>query len=117
MPIYGYGVTKAPWIFCKTLTVKKLIKFINIFKSVETEFKLDPVFLKSITYNSELKGPFIASYDLSKTNINAYIYQTNIEKLVSNANKILSKNRSYDNYKFDIMGTWTIGKIIVMEKK
>ena len=118
MPVYGYGVLGAPWTLCKNLDVKILIKFINIVKKVALEeFKTDEVFRNSIIYNSKLESCFIASYDMSKTNIELYYYQERVEKVIKKSNEILSKNKKYDKYKFDICGNWNIGKIVIMEKK
>ena len=118
MPIYGYGVLGAPWTLCKGLNIKKLVKFIHIVKnSAKSEFKLNQVFLNSIKYNEEFKECYIASYDISKTNIEVARYQEYIEKIISLSNQVLLKNTKYDKYKFDIAGNWTIGKIVIMEKK
>lgn len=117
MPIYAFGLVSAPWVICKSIDVKKLVEFIKIFKKVEKEFKSNEYFIKSITYNTKLDNCYIAKYDSSKTNIETYHYQQNIESMINKANEILSKKHSYDNYKFDIMGTWVNGRIIIMEKK
>lgn len=116
MPVYGYGTIGAPWSVCKEMEKKKLNKLLMIFKKVESEFKLNEVFLHSIIYNTKLESCYIAKYDMSKTNIDTYVYQSMLEKMVETANLILSKNKGFKDYKFDISGTWTIGKVIIMKK-
>ena len=40
-----------------------------------------------------------------------------MEDLIYRANVELSKKRKFDNYKLDIYGSWTGGRIIILEKK
>lgn len=116
MPIYGYGVLGAPWELETNMNIKTLSKLISIFKKeLESISKQDPIFRKTIQLNILMDEVYIAKYDYSRSNINEYQYMQSLETLVNNAN-IALKN-SFKNYKFDIMGNWTIGKIIIMKKK
>lgn len=111
MPIYGYGTNGAPWIRVTEMSSVKLAKMMKKVKDAEKEFKFDEVFLHSIIYNKDFDEVYIAKYDFSKTGMDIYTYQKQIEKLIFIASK-----KAGANYKFDIMGTFSIGKIIIMTK-
>lgn len=119
MPIYGYGVTKAPWTIETEMKKKKLIKLKKIIIQARESFAYshDQVFCNSIKCNLNLDELYIASYDMSKTNMPVGNYQVELESLIQEANFILSKDNSFKNHKFDIIGNWTMGKIIIMVKK
>lgn len=116
MPIYGYGLIGAPWVFCDTITKKKYMDIINCLKSVMNDDKFHPSFIHSIKLSND-DTTFLASYDISKTNIDAAYYQEYMDKLIAEANTKLNAKKKYNNYKIDITGSFTIGKIIIMEKK
>ena len=122
MPIYGYGTLGAPWSICTTLEVKKLADLEKIFNSAMHSFpgRNDMVFMHSIDLNMKLDECYIAKYDYSKTGIPLAIYQEKMTSLIKYANDIListfKKRKKYDDYKFDIQGSWTIGKVIIMKR-
>lgn len=114
MPIYGnYGVNNAPWVKINEMATSELAKLMMIFKKAEKKYSFDDVFLKSIIYNDKMKQVYIATYDISKTNMNEFTYRTQLEGLIKYANEMIIKKK---NIKFDIMGTWVTGKIIIMTK-
>lgn len=130
MPIYGYGLMGGdPWTLCEKMELGRLIKLIEVFDDkLYEEFKLNPVFMNSVQINTNLQKCFIADFDISKTNIDIYTYQNNIEKVIMRANRFLIDKKElklkktkikydFSNYKFDIMGSWTTGKVIIMQKK
>lgn len=130
MPIYGYGLMGGdPWTLCEKMELGRLIKLIEVFDNeLYEEFKLNPVFMNSVQINTNLQKCFIADFDISKTNIDIYTYQNNIEKVIMRANRFLIDKKElklkktkikydFSNYKFDIMGSWTTGKVIIMQKK
>ena len=119
MPIYGYGIMSAPWTIENELKKETLVKLRKIIRSAKSSFdhSNDQVFCSSIKDNVDMIEPYIASYDMSKTNMSVALYQSYMESLVQEANFILSKKNKFNNYKFDIMGNWQIGKIIIMKKK
>ena len=117
MPIYGYGTNGAPWTICKQISIKLFYKLSIEFKKVRIDNNLNQVFINSVIAEANESDLSVATYDYSKTNMDVYTYQSNLEQLINEANKKISKNKKYDNYKFDIMGNWTIGKVIIMQKK
>lgn len=130
MPIYGYGLMGGdPWTLCEKMELGRLIKLIEVFDNeLYEEFKLNPVFMNSVQINTNPQKCFIADFDISKTNIDIYTYQNNIEKVIMRANRFLIDKKElklkktkikydFSNYKFDIMGSWTTGKVIIMQKK
>lgn len=121
MPIYGYGTIGAPWSLAKDVLPKNYYKLRDIFKKARKTFQYhnSDLFIKNIEICSEYNGNIIGTYDSSKLGIEASQYQLMLESLVLEANRILgeSKNEKLAKYKFDIVGNWTIGKIVIMEKK
>ena len=119
MPIYGNSISGDAWYIYKNITAKEFIDFAKIIIEAQHNFvyKHDEILLKSIKINTKLNNFTLASYDISKTNMDIATYQTKIEELIKEANRILSKKHKYNNYKFDITGSWNIGKIIIMKKK
>lgn len=117
MPIYTDKLN--PWKVAQKLTYKDLIKFQGILEKAKKEFfyKDDYTFCKSIQTNYKLDAVYVASYDYSKTGITLESYIIRLQYLINEANRQLSRITKYNNYKFDIIGSWTIGKIIMMEKK
>lgn len=122
LPIYGYGTNGAPWSICTDLPVKKLAALLKIFNRAIHEFKYrnDQAFVHSIDINIKMDEPYIAKYDYSKCGLTVPVYQEKMTELIQYANGILVSNyrmmRAYDNYKIDIQGTWTIGKIVIMKR-
>lgn len=118
MPIYGFGVSGAPWTRCVEMKKETLAKFIEIFNKAKKPYQVkNPAFYSSIKNNTQLVELYIASYDISKSNIPVGLYDNYLETLIQEANLLLSSKKKYNNYKFDIMGNWEMGKVILMEKK
>ena len=115
MPIYGYGVIGAPWTICREIDKKTL--FIMINKFIENQDKIKcfdkESFIKTIEYNIKMEECYIGTYDIAKSNINEYNYMKCMEELLKIMNSIYEKKK----YKFDIVGQWTAGKIVIMVKK
>ena len=118
MPIYASGLISAPWSVCKEIKRDKFIKMRKVFIQARHAFKYynDTVFLSSIESNNKMEECFIASYDYSKTGMSLEVYYTRMEELIAECNRTLIKKK-VTNYKFDIVGSWSIGKIVLMEKK
>ena len=119
MPIYGYQLMENPWELEKNISEIDLLKYIKIIKTAESEFpyKRDNSFLSSIHYNLFNNGPYVAEYDFSKSGISDGSYIQQMFALINQANALLNKQYKYQKIKFDIMGSWTIGRIIVMRQK
>lgn len=114
MPIYGYGIIKAPWEIVNKMNITSLTKFIKIFSSeMNIMRKKNPIFIRSINLNIRMDETFIATYDYSKIGYTEYQYQSDMEALIEAANKRINN----PNYKFDITGSFTSGKVILMHKK
>lgn len=119
MPIYGFGTITAPWSLAKTIKPKDFYKLRDTLKKAKKSFQYSnsELFVKNIKTFSEYNNNVIAEYDSSKLGIETAQYQIMLEKLIDEANRLLGENTKLDKYKLDIMGNWTIGKVIVMEKK
>jgi hypothetical protein len=121
MPIYCNlnGVNKAPWVIVKEMSIKDIKKYISIFQKAMKKFKYknDALFLHTIDINiyNVTNNCYIASFDKSKTTIPVFNYQNELEELINYANELMLRSH-IDNYKFDIMGTWITGKVIIMTK-
>lgn len=118
MPIYGFGTITAPWSLAKAVKPKDYYKLRDIFKRAKKTFEYSnaELFIRNIKTCSEYNNNIIASYDSSKLGIDIAQYQIMLEKLVGYANKLLGESKRFEKYKFDIMGNWTVGNIIIMEK-
>lgn len=120
MPIYtNKFIGKNPWTVVKSLDKKTLIKLRKILKDAKVTFQYrnEFNFLNSVKDNEEMESLYIASYDIRDTNIELYRYQTYLESLIKECNYILSSKYKFKNYRYDILGNWDYGKIIILEKK
>ena len=125
MPIYGYHLIAEPWVLENQLRVKDLLKLQKYLKAaLDKEFPDDVNFRTSIRMqraNSDGEYySYIASFDYSKSNIDQRYYTQKMERLINEANKAINTNRKekikYSNYKFDILGSWSTGFIIIMKR-
>lgn len=118
MPIYGFGTIGAPWKIAEKVLPKNYYKLRDIFKKAKKSFEYSnaDIFIKNIQVYSDYNNCTIATYDSSKLGIEVSQYQIMLEKLINEANNILNNYSNFKNYKFDIIGNWTIGKVIIMEK-
>ena len=143
MPIYGDKLTSTQYKVVKTIDALTFRKLLKNFKKAKTTFPYKDkfIFLKSIeldeagksvkyyndkafidvifdqNYRKNLKGkfPFISKfYNDPRLNINDYNYCVMMESLIKEANKLLPRN---SKYMYDICGSWTNGKVILLEKK
>lgn len=121
MPIYGFGTIGAPWVLEKNITDQTLYKLVNVVKTAKKSctYHNNESFIRSIKDNFPRKENafYISTFDSSKTNIPTANYQVMLEDLIKKCNEILIKNKIFSKYKFDIMGNWTTGTIIIMVKK
>ena len=142
MPIYTNKLTSQQFKVVTKIDIKDFEKLLNTFKKAKETFpyKNKYYFLKSIELDEAGKSlefytlkatiDYLAGTDLSKIedkfpyiskfyndprlNINEYNYIMMMESLINEANSLLKKN---SKYKFDIVGSWTNGKVILLEKK
>ena len=143
MPIYGDKLTSTQYKVVKNISAQEFRKLLKTFKQSKATFpyKDKYYFLRTIEldeagksvkfyndkalidvifdtgYRENLKGqfPFISKfYNDPKYNINDYNYCVMMESLIHEANKNLPRN---SKYMFDICGSWTNGKVIILEKK
>lgn len=115
MPIYGINFIKSckSWCLYKRFSkddfndyIIRLIRAKNNFIYSE-----DQIFLSSIKTNTDYNKGYIASYDINLTRENTETYSTKLECLINYCNReLLNKN-----FKFDIVGSWTVGRIIIMK--
>lgn len=136
MPIYKSNV----YSVAKNVPIQKYIKLVEYLKKSMKEFpfKNNFTFIDSIEidqmyhdvryvgkYNQiydkkqleELKNKplYVANYEnLPKLNISDYNYTTMLESLITQTNSMISRN---EKYLLDIVGSWTKGKIIILNKK
>lgn len=142
MPIYSDKLNSQKFKVVTKIEIREFEKLLNTFKKAKESFpyKNKYYFLKSIELDEagkslefygikstidyflgtdlskvEDKFPYISKfYNDPKLNINDYNYIMMMESLINYSNSILPKN---SKYKFDIVGSWTNGKVIILEKK
>ena len=115
MPIYGKTLTPPPWILEKKLNRQKILQLRVIFNRV-LKNETNGV-QQTLVENTEYNKPYLYSYDSMKYPGLVDNYSTNLENLIRKANLELSKDKVYGkDYRFDIMGNWSFGNIIVMKR-
>ena len=142
MPIYTDKIQATQYKVVTQIDIRSFEKLLNIFKKAKNTFpyKDKYVFLKSIELDEagkslqfyglkvatdELLGtdlskvqdkfPYISKfYNDPKLCINDYNYIMMMEALIKEANRLIPKRSSY---LFDIVGSWTNGKVIILKKK
>lgn len=143
MPIYSKKLMCVQYKVVTKIELKEFKKLLDIFKKAKNTFPYNDkiFFLKSIELDeagksiefydakvamSQLTGvnyfkdignkfPYISKfYNDPKLNINDYNYTVMMESLINQANKLLPYR---SKYLYDIVGSWTNGKVIIMEKK
>lgn len=115
MPIYGKTLTPPPWILEKKLNRQKILQLRVIFnRALKNETN---GVQQTLVENTEYSKPYLYSYDSMKYPGLVDNYSTNLENLIRKANLELSKDKVYGkDYRFDIMGNWSFGNIIVMKR-
>ena len=115
MPIYGKTLTPPPWILEKKLNRQKILQLRVIFnRALKNETN---GVQQTLVENTEYTKPYLYSYDSMKYPGLVDNYSTNLENLIRKANLELSKDKVYGkDYRFDIMGNWSFGNIIVMKR-
>lgn len=123
MPIFNFKISQGNWKIVSTVNRKDFYKLIKIFKSSYNSFafkddKMLTAFRKSFTqFEDYEKGIF--SYDCNKTGINPYTYQLMLDAMINETNYYLSlpKNAKFKDYKFDIVGDFNVGRVILMKRQ
>jgi hypothetical protein len=142
MPIYTNKLTSQQYKVVTKIDIKTFKKLLDNFIKAKNTFpyKDKYYFLKSIELDEAGKSlklydvkviiddlvdtnlskiddkfPFISKfYNDPKLNITDYNYGMMMESLINHANSLLP---SSSKYKYDIVGSWTNGKVIIMQKK
>ena len=115
MPIYGKALTPPPWILETKLSKQSILKLRTIFnralKDNHTGVQL------TLTPNEDYSKPFLYTFDSTKYSGTFNNYSTDLEALINKANVELAKDKIYGkDYRFDIMGNWSWGNIIIMKR-
>lgn len=141
MPIYDKKLQSVQYKVVTKIGIREFKRMLDIFKKAKNTFpyKDKYSFLKSIELDeagkslefydakvliAQISGvnlidtnnfPYISKfYNDPKLNITDYNYGLMMESLIDEANK-LTPNKC--KYIYDIVGSWTNGKVILMEKK
>ena len=142
MPIYTNKLNSQKFKVVTKIDIQEFEKLLINFKKAKDTFpyKNKYYFLKSIEldeagkslefYNIKVTIDYLAGTDLSKVedkfpfiskfyndpklNINDYNYIMMMESLIKQANSLLPRNSKYI---YDIIGSWTNGKVILLVKK
>ena len=116
MPIY---TDINNWKLVPSLRQGEILMFRDVIKKAmkdsKFDYRTDKDFLTSFSANSEYNEPYIYSYDISNSLLDRGQYAKELEDLIKVANYHLSQSKKwYNKYKFDILGSYTVGKIIVL---
>ena len=116
MPIY---TTVDNWEQVKGLRQGEIFQFRKIIKDALSKNKeLNSMFQQGLTPNTDYREPYIYSYDINDSLLDRGTFVNDLEGLIQTANQLLTKDsrKYYANYRFDIVGSWTVGKIILIKK-
>lgn len=115
MPIYGKTLTPPPWVLETKLNKQKIIRLKTIFnKALKNENKGVQMTLKP---NETYDKPYLYTFDVNLYSGTPQNYSTNLEELINLANRELKKDKVFGkDYRFDIMGNWSFGDIIIMKR-
>ena len=143
MPIYGDKLTSTQYKVVQTISALEFRSLIKNFKRSKNTFpyrdsyyflktieldeagksvrwyskkaKVDVIFDQNYRNNLKKKFPFISKfYNDPRYCIDDYNYYVMMESLIKEANRNLPKS---SKYMYDICGSWTNGKVIILEKK
>lgn len=140
MPIYNDDLTAIQYKIVTKISILEFEKMVKVFNKAKDNFpyKNKAYFLKTVDQSDaaksvnnclgkayrkgneyiddlKTKAPYIALfYNDPKYAIPDALYINMMESLIFHANKELT---SSSKYKFDIVGSWVNGKIILLEKK
>lgn len=123
MPIAGFGLMSIEYTIDNDLTTTQIADFIKVLNRARTEYeyKDNTRFWTTIHINLGMEASYIATYDIAKSSIPFASYKYILEALLDRCNYILINDKrlvkKYRNYKFDVIGTWEDGKIIMTSKK
>ena len=117
MPILNYG-RPDNWELIPSLTKGEIFIFRQYIFDAKKKFKYkdDKLFLKTIEPNWDYTNPYIYLYDSSLEREEDQMYIYKLQELLKVANEMIYKVYK-DDYKLDIMGTWDVGKIVVMRRR
>ena len=115
MPIYGKTLTPPPWVLEKNLNKQKILRLRVIFNRV---LKNETTGVQqTLKENKDYKNPYLYSYDCSRYPGTFDSYMYNLEAVINKANLELSKDKVFKkDYRYDIMGNWSFGNIIIMKR-
>ena len=115
MPIYGKTLTPPPWVLETKLNKQKIIRLKTIFnKALKNENKGVQMTLRP---NETYDKPYLYTFDVNLYSGTPQNYSTNLEELINLANRELKKDKVFGkDYRFDIMGNWSFGDIIIMKR-
>lgn len=109
------------WKVLKTLKQGEIFMYRDVIrkalKNSKFEYRYDKDFISSLKPNKDYSDPYIYSYDISDTLLDRGQFVKELEDLLKVANYEMSQSKKfYNKYKFDILGSWTTGQIIVMSR-
>jgi hypothetical protein len=120
MPIIDYSLRPNNWELMSNLTQRDIFIFRQFIFDAKKEFdyKNDKDLLKTISPNTDYTKPYIYEFDSSLAVPYDNTYIPKLQNLIEKANKIMyDQVKELKKYKFDILGTWDRGYIIVMRDK
>lgn len=109
------------WKILKVLKQGEIFMYRDVIKKAlkdsKFEYRYDKDFISSLKPNKDYSEPYIYSYDISDTLLDRGQFVKELEDLLKVANYEMSQSKKfYNKYKFDILGSWTTGRIVVMAR-
>ena len=126
MPIYGKTLTPPPWVLETKLGKQKILILRRIFDKAlkEDDTGVAQTLIKN---EKEYNKPYLYTFDATKYPGPQQNYAYHLETIINRANEYLKKEKMFNkhyndssrndmDYRFDIMGNWSFGNIIIMKR-
>lgn len=116
MPIYGKTLTPPPWVLETNLNKQKIIRLRTIFNRV-LKMEDNRGVAQTLKPNETYDKPYLYTFDSNLYPGTFNNYSANLEEVINMANTELQKDKVFGpDYRYDIMGNWSFGDIIIMKR-
>jgi hypothetical protein len=118
MPIYGSNFLPDNWVIEKNISRQVATRLKVIFNQAFSTDNIANSIKRSFVVNEDINEnrPFLYDFDYSRANMSKPTYNLRLQHTIEVANAKLIKNKVLADYRFDIIGSWDSGQIIIMKK-
>jgi hypothetical protein len=117
MPIYGSSLLPDRWKMEEKFTKQTLTRLKVIFNQA---FNTDPIarsIKPAFKANETGDKPYIYEFDYNRSGLSQSTFSLRLQHTIDIANNKLKADKVYaKDYRFDIIGSWEEGQIIIMKR-